>query len=73
MRRLNTADWIFLIILVIGGLNWGLIGLFNFDLVAFLFGVDTLLTNIIYIIVGISALYVLFSLLAKTAQVPKER
>ena len=40
----------------IGALNWGLIGIFGFDLVAFLFGPATLASNIIYAIIGISAL-----------------
>ena len=39
----------------IGALNWGLIGIFGFDLVAFLFGPATLLTNIVYSLVGIAA------------------
>jgi len=39
----------------IGALNWGLIGIFGFNLVAFLFGPATLLTNIVYSLVGIAA------------------
>ncbi len=47
---------IFLAILIIGGINWGLIGLLNFDLVAFLFGGQTsLLAKIVYTAVGVSA------------------
>lgn len=46
-----------LALLIIGGLNWGLIGIFNFDLVAFIFGGQTsLLSKIIYILVGISSI-----------------
>ena len=44
------------ILLLIGAINWGLVGLFNFDLVAFLFGNMTFWTRTIYILVGISAL-----------------
>ena len=40
----------------IGALNWGLVGIFGFDLVAFLFGLGTLASNIIYAIIGIAAL-----------------
>ena len=40
----------------IGALNWGLIGIFGFDLVAFLFGPASLASNIVYALVGISAL-----------------
>jgi len=46
------------ILLVVGGLNWGLIGLFQFNLVATLFGASSLISNIVYILVGVSAIYV---------------
>ncbi len=44
------------ILLLIGGINWGLIGAFDFNLVAYLFGEGTLLARSIYAIVGIAAL-----------------
>ncbi len=53
----NTA----LILTIIGGLNWGLIGLFGFDLVAFLFGAMSILSRIVYILVGASAILLIFS------------
>ena len=46
------------ILVLIGALNWGLIGLFNFNLVTFLFGDMTLLSRIVYSLVGISAIIV---------------
>ena len=46
-----------LIIAIIGAVNWGLIGLFLFDLVAFLFGDMSWLSRIVYVLVGISGLY----------------
>lgn len=42
-------------LLIIGGLNWGLVGLLNFDLVAAIFGSGTMLSRLIYILVGLSA------------------
>lgn len=52
---------IMLILLIIGGLNWGLVGLFNFDLVAAIFGGDpgikSALARIVYTIVGAAAIY----------------
>ena len=42
-----------LVVTIIGAINWGLIGIFNFNLVEAIFGVDSLLSNIIYILVGI--------------------
>jgi uncharacterized protein len=56
------------ILLVIGGLNWGLVGLFEFDLVAAIvgeeFGVTTAVSRVIYVAVGIAALVHLPALLA---------
>ena len=53
-------DRIALILLIIGGINWGSIGLFRFDLVAWLFGgQDAIISRIIYTIVGLSALWCL--------------
>lgn len=51
-------DKLALILLVIGGINWGLVGIFQFDLVAWLFGgTDSVLSRAIYIIVAVSALW----------------
>jgi uncharacterized protein len=57
--HLVGLDWLFFILLVVGGLNWGLVGLFDLNLVTAIFGEDTTLTNIVYVVVGISALYML--------------
>lgn len=51
-----------LLLLIVGGLNWGLVGLFGFDLVAALFGEMSLLSRIIYTLVGASALWQLIPL-----------
>jgi len=58
--KLNTLDWITLILIIIGGLNWGLVGLFNFNLVSAIFGVQTFWTELIYTLVFLSAIYELF-------------
>lgn len=52
-------DYTLLTLVIIGAINWGLIGFFRFDLVAFLFGNMSWLSRIIYALVGISALYLL--------------
>jgi uncharacterized protein len=62
MKFLNILA---LILLVVGGLNWGLVGLFRFDLVAALFGVASIMSNIVYILVGLSAFYVAAGILPK--------
>jgi uncharacterized membrane protein YuzA (DUF378 family) len=53
-----------LILVVVGGVNWGLVGLFNFDLVATIFGASSILSRLVYILVGISALWQLVPLAA---------
>ncbi len=59
MRLVNTIT---LILLIVGGLNWGLVGLFDFDLVAAIFGDMTPLSRIVYTLVGASALWQLVPL-----------
>ncbi|WP_373446057.1 DUF378 domain-containing protein [Salinicoccus bachuensis] len=57
---MKALDIIALVLLIVGGLNWLLVGLFEFDLVASIFGgQDAILSKIIYILVGLSALYCL--------------
>lgn len=63
MLKLNTAMWIALILLVVGGLNWGLVGLFKFDLVARIFGEMSIFARLVYILVAVSAVGILVSAL----------
>lgn len=56
---MKTLDYIALILVAIGAINWGLIGFFNFDLVKAIFGSMTLITRIVYALVGVSGLYAL--------------
>jgi len=53
----SVLDWIAGLLLIVGGLNWGLVGLLDFDLVAMLFGHMTTLSKVVYILVGLSAIY----------------
>jgi len=59
MNKLSALDWIAFILVVVGGLNWLLVGLFSFDLVAAIFGMMTAVSRIVYILVGLAALYLL--------------
>ncbi len=59
MRFVNTAT---LALLIVGGLNWGLVGLFDFDLVAALFGEMSVLGRLVYVLVGVSGLWQLILL-----------
>lgn len=56
---MKTFDTIALILIIVGAINWGLIGFFGFDLVRIIFGDMTLISRIIYALVGISGLYAL--------------
>ncbi len=58
----KLIDMIAYALLLIGALNWGLVGFFRFDLVAGIFGELTILSRIVYALVGIAALYDLVSL-----------
>ena len=59
MKKLNALDWVALVLVIVGGLNWALVGLFNFDLVAYLF-VQLLnivvLARVVYVVVGFEKL-----------------
>ena len=61
MNKLSGMDWVMLILVIIGGLNWALVGLFGFDVVAAIFGSMSALSRIIYVVIGLSALYLLFT------------
>lgn len=56
---MKTLDIIALVLVVIGALDWGLIGFFRFDLIASLFGTMSTFTRIIYALVGLGGLYAL--------------
>ena len=58
MRIVNVIT---LVLLIVGGLNWGLVGLFGFDLVAALFGDGSAFSRIVYILVGLAALWCLYT------------
>lgn len=61
MEKLNFWDWSAIVVLIIGGLNWGLFGLFGFDLIRFIFGEMTLVSRVIYVLVGLAAVYEIFA------------
>ena len=61
MKNLDIFVWL---MLVVGGINWGLVGVFNFDLVAAIFGEMSALSRVVYALVGISALYDVFMIKA---------
>lgn len=74
MNGISSITWIAVVLLAVGGVNWGLVGLFEFDLVAFLFGEEfgttNVVTRVVYILVGISALVSLLGLTMTQSKAP---
>ncbi|MBM4177383.1 DUF378 domain-containing protein [Candidatus Gribaldobacteria bacterium] len=57
MNNKKILNILVFVLLVVGGLNWGLVGLFKFDLVAAIFGAMSPLARVVYVLVGLAALY----------------
>ena len=65
MRNHNIADWIAYILLVIGGLNWGIIGAVQTNVVDQLLGRLPYVVPGLYIVIGLAAIYVIIACIAK--------
>ena len=61
----SAIDWIALILVIVGGLNWGLVGFFNFDLVATIFGAMSTVARVVYAVVGVAALWTIYYVFKK--------
>lgn len=66
MKNLNVLDWIAFVLLIIGGVNWGLVGALDIDLVSSIFGAMSVLSRTVYVLVGLSALYSIYVLTSRT-------
>ena len=63
MNFMNMFKWLTYAVVLIGALNWGLIGAFDFDLISFLFGEMSTISRVVYTIVGLCAIgYLIFSI-----------
>lgn len=62
MSGMNMVVWI---LLFVGGLNWGLVGAFDFNLVDTIFGVGSAIGRIVYVLVGLAAIWSLFGMFSK--------
>lgn len=60
---MKAIDLLSLVLIIVGGVNWGLVGLLNFDLVATIFGAGSALSRIVYVAVGASAVWQVLVLL----------
>ncbi|MBS5646462.1 MAG: DUF378 domain-containing protein [Lachnospiraceae bacterium] len=70
--RMKGLDYTALTLVIIGAINWGLIGLFRLDLVSLLFGNMTWLSRVVYTLVGISGMYLL-SLYGRVTEMGSEQ
>lgn len=64
---MNIVTKIAYLLVIIGALNWGLVGVFNFDLVAMIFGTGSLLSRIVYSLVGLSGVYLIWDYIKRKA------
>ena len=60
MKNMSVLDWCATVLVIIGALNWGLIGFFSYDLVSAIFGHLSVVTRIVYGLVGLSGLYMIY-------------
>ena len=65
LLKMKVIDTIALVLIIVGAINWGLIGLFNFNLVDTLFGIGSALSRIVYTLVGVSGLWAIRLFFAK--------
>jgi len=70
-RRLSPLTWTAVALVVIGALNWGLVGLFRFDLVAALFGTLSPLSRGVYVLVALAGVYLLVAAFARLRETPR--
>ncbi|MEM4246995.1 MAG: DUF378 domain-containing protein [Candidatus Woesearchaeota archaeon] len=59
MAKKSAIEWIALVLVIVGAINWGLVGLFGFDLVAKIFGAGVV-AKIVYDLVGLAGLYMIY-------------
>lgn len=74
MSKLTVVDWVAFVLVIVGALNWGLVGLFEFNLVTEIFGEGSGLSRVIFTLVGITGIYLVFVLshLGRTATAERE-
>ncbi len=59
---MNLLDKVAMVLVIIGGLNWGLVGWLNYNLVDGLFGEGSVLSRVVYAVVGLASLYVIYTM-----------
>lgn len=64
--KMNWLDWLTAVLVVVGAVNWGLVGLLDFDLVAAILGDMSTISRVVYSLVGVSGLYMIYSMGTKS-------
>lgn len=66
MKGMSVVDVVVMLLVVVGGLNWGLVGAFNINLVELAFGgAGSVFTRVVYVLVGLAAVYMLYGVFVK--------
>lgn len=60
MKNLSVLDWVAIVLVIVGAVNWGLVGALSFDLVKAIFGDMTALSRIVYVLVGLAGIWMIF-------------
>lgn len=68
MDAKRIVNWVALILVVVGGVNWGLVGLADFNLVTTIFGDGTVLTQVVYVLVAVAAVWMLVAEVMKSSE-----
>lgn len=63
MKKMGAFNWVVFLLIIIGAINWGLIGLFEYDLVGSIFGIGTTITRTVYTLVGLAGVVNLIKIL----------
>ncbi len=72
MKNKSVCCWIALVLVVIGGLNWGVVGFFDYNVLDAIFGHGSALVRIIYALVGLASLYMIYGAFKCSHSCPKE-
>ena len=62
LSTMSGLDYTAMVLMIVGGLNWAMVGLFGVDVVASLFGAGSALSRLVYVLVGLAALYSIYTL-----------
>ena len=65
MKNMNPMQWVAFVLVAVGGLNWGLVGAFKFNLVTEIFGEDSAIARVVFVLVGLATVYLVASVLMK--------